>query len=401
VIVLALDTATPAVTAGVVRRDAGEHVLAEHVTVDARAHAETLTPNILAALAESGQAMADLDAVVVGCGPGPFTGLRVGMATAAAVGHALDIPVYGACSLDAIGVRTRGDVLVVTDARRREVYWARYRDGIRIEGPAVNAAADVACEGARAVAGSADHAAMFPLPRLDAEHPTPVGLVRAVDWTADPGPLVPLYLRRPDAKTLAERQAVTRLADGRGASGSSVSFPLRASGSSVSFPLRASGSSVTVTIDRLTRADAARCAELEAQLFDGDDPWSASAFVSELGRRHNHYVAARTADKLVGYAGITRLGLLPPHEYEIHTIGVDPAFHGQGTGRRLLDSLLDFADGGTVFLEVRTDNAAAIALYRSAGFVEVGLRKRYYRASGADAYTMRRERRRPARRQAP
>jgi len=379
VIVLALDTATPAVTAGVVRRDAGEHVLAEHVTVDARAHAETLTPNILAALAESGQAMADLDAVVVGCGPGPFTGLRVGMATAAAVGHALDIPVYGACSLDAIGVRTRGDVLVVTDARRREVYWARYRDGIRIEGPAVNAAADVACEGARAVAGSADHAAMFPLPRLDAEHPTPVGLVRAVDWTADPGPLVPLYLRRPDAKTLAERQVVTRLADGRGASGSSVS----------------------VTIDRLTRADAARCAELEAQLFDGDDPWSASAFVSELGRRHNHYVAARTADKLVGYAGITRLGLLPPHEYEIHTIGVDPAFHGQGTGRRLLDSLLDFADGGTVFLEVRTDNAAAIALYRSAGFVEVGLRKRYYRASGADAYTMRRERRRPARRQAP
>ena len=400
-IVLALDTATPAVTAGVVRRDAGEHVLAEHVTVDARAHAETLTPNILAALAESGQAMADLDAVVVGCGPGPFTGLRVGMATAAAVGHALDIPVYGACSLDAIGVRTRGDVLVVTDARRRELYWARYRDGIRIEGPAVNAPADVPCEGANAVAGSADHAAMFPLPRLDAEHPTPVGLVRAVDWTADPGPLVPLYLRRPDAKTLAERQVVTRLADGRRASGSSVPFALRASGSSVSFPLRASGSSVSVTIDRLTRADAARCAELEAQLFDGDDPWSASAFVSELGRRHNHYVAARTADKLVGYAGITRLGLLPPHEYEIHTIGVDHAFQGQGIGRRLLDSLLDFADRGTVFLEVRTDNAAAIALYRSAGFVEVGLRKRYYRASGADAYTMRRERRRPARRQAP
>jgi tRNA threonylcarbamoyl adenosine modification protein YeaZ/ribosomal-protein-alanine acetyltransferase len=379
VIILALDTATPAVTAGVVRRDAGEHVLAEHVTVDARAHAETLTPNILAALADSGQGMAELDAVVVGCGPGPFTGLRVGMATAAAIAHALDIPVYSVCSLDAIGVRTRGDVLVVTDARRRELYWARYRDGIRIEGPAVNAPADVPCEGANAVAGSADHAAMFPLPRLDAEHPTPVGLVRAVDWTADPGPLVPLYLRRPDAKTLAERQVVKRLADAH----------------------RASGSSPKVTIDRLTRADAARCAELEAQLFDGDDPWPASAFMTELGSRHNHYVAARTADKLVGYAGISRLGLLPPHEYEIHTIGVDQAFQGQGIGRRLLDTLLDFADRGTVFLEVRTDNAAAIALYRSAGFVEVGLRKRYYRASGADAYTMRRERRRPARRQAP
>jgi tRNA threonylcarbamoyl adenosine modification protein YeaZ/ribosomal-protein-alanine acetyltransferase len=363
VIVLALDTATPAVTAGVVRRDAGARVLAEHVTVDARAHAETLTPNMLAALADSGQAMADLDAVVVGCGPGPFTGLRVGMATAAAVGHALGIPVHSACSLDAIGVRTSGDVLVVTDARRRELYWARYRDGIRIEGPAVNAPSDIPCEGAEAVAGSADHAAMFPLRRLDAEYPTPVGLVRAVDWAAAPGPLVPLYLRRPDAKTLAERQGVT--------------------------------------IEELTRADAERCAELEAQLFDGDDPWPASAFMSELASRHNHYVAARTADKLIGYAGITRLGLLPPHEYEIHTIGVDPAFQGHGIGRRLLDTVLEFAHGGTVFLEVRTDNAAAIALYRAAGFVQVGLRKRYYRASGADAYTMRRERRRPFRRLIP
>ena len=86
------------------------------------------------------------------------------------------------------------DVLVVTDARRRELYWARYRDGIRFEGPAVNAPADVPWEGANAVAGSADHAAMFPLPRLDAEQPTPVGLVRAVDWTADPGPLVTMWL---------------------------------------------------------------------------------------------------------------------------------------------------------------------------------------------------------------
>ena len=376
-IVLALDTATPAVTAGVVCRDSGEHVLAEHAIVDARAHAETLTPNILAALADSGKTMADLDAVVVGCGPGPFTGLRVGMATAAALGHALDIPVYSACSLDAIGVRTSGEVLVVTDARRRELYWARYRDGVRTRGPGVDAPANVPCDGASAVAGSADHAAMFPLPRLDAEHPTPVGLVRAVDWSTDPGPLVPLYLRRPDAKTPAER-AVSRLDDA----------------------LRASGSSPTVSIEPLTPSDAARCAELEAQLFDGDDPWPASAFMSELGSKHNHYVAARTVDKLVGYAGITRLGLLPPHEYEIHTIGVDPAFQGQGIGRRLLDTLLDFAHGGTVFLEVRTDNDAAIALYRSAGFVEVGLRKRYYRASGADAYTMRRGRRRPARRRA-
>jgi ribosomal-protein-alanine N-acetyltransferase len=157
---------------------------------------------------------------------------------------------------------------------------------------------------------------------------------------------------------------------------------------------------VTVSIEPLTRADAARCAELEVQLFEGDDPWPASAFVSELSGRHNHYVAARAADQLVGYAGIARLGLLRPFEYEIHTIGVDPAFQGRGIGRLLLDALLHYADraggaatssrGATVFLEVRTDNAPAIALYRSAGFVEIGLRKRYYRVSGADAYTMRR-----------
>jgi [ribosomal protein S18]-alanine N-acetyltransferase len=162
---------------------------------------------------------------------------------------------------------------------------------------------------------------------------------------------------------------------------------------------------MTIEIVPLTIEDAPRCAELETQLFEGDDPWPASAFVSELAsrqfaRRSNHYVAARTPKQLVGYAGIARLGLLPPYEYEIHTIGVDPDYQGQGIGRRLLDNLLEFAQGGTVFLEVRTDNEPAIALYRSAGFEQIGLRKRYYRVSGADAYTMRRDRKGVARRRA-
>ena len=115
------------------------------------------------------------------------------------------------------------------------------------------------------------------------------------------------------------------------------------------------------------------------------------AFNRELASPHNHYVGARADGTLVGYAGISRLGRTPPFEYEVHTIGVDPAYQGQGIGRRLLDELLDFADGGVVYLEVRTDNEAAIALYRSAGFEQIGLRRRYYRVSGADAYTMRRE----------
>jgi tRNA threonylcarbamoyl adenosine modification protein YeaZ len=197
-VVLAIDTATAAVTAGVVRRDGDTlAVLAERVTVDARAHAEQLTPNVVAALSDAGVGGEDLDAVVVGCGPGPFTGLRVGMATAAAYGHALGLPVHGVCSLDAIGVDTVGDALVVTDARRREVYWARYRDGVRVDGPAVNAPADVP--------GAVDALTRPPA------YPTVAGLVRVVaHWTADPAPLVPLYLRRPDAKPRSEQQAAAR-----------------------------------------------------------------------------------------------------------------------------------------------------------------------------------------------
>ena len=145
-----------------------------------------------------------------------------------------------------------------------------------------------------------------------------------------------------------------------------------------------------VTIGALTSADAERCAQLEAELFEGDDPWPAVAFNRELASSHNHYVAARVGGTLVGYAGISRLGRKPPFEYEVHTIGVDLAFQGQGIGRQLLDELLNFADGGVVYLEVRTDNEAAIALYRSVGFARIGLRRRYYRVSGADAYTMRR-----------
>jgi ribosomal-protein-alanine N-acetyltransferase len=148
---------------------------------------------------------------------------------------------------------------------------------------------------------------------------------------------------------------------------------------------------VTVEYGELTVGDADRCAELEAQLFPGDDPWPAVAFLRELESKHNHYVAARLGSTLVGYAGISRLGRKPPYEYEIHTIGVDTEFQGHGFGRALLDHLLGIAGGDPVFLEVRTDNAAAIALYESVGFTRIGVRKRYYRVSGADAYTMRRD----------
>lgn len=149
---------------------------------------------------------------------------------------------------------------------------------------------------------------------------------------------------------------------------------------------------MNVEYGSLLKSDAARCAELENLLFEGDDPWPDFAFIRELAAPHNRYVGARVDDKLVGYAGISRLGRTPPFEYEIHTVGVDPAYQGHGIGRRMMTELLaGVGPDSMVFLEVRTDNEPAIALYTSLGFVKVGVRKRYYRVSGADAYTMRRD----------
>jgi ribosomal-protein-alanine N-acetyltransferase len=138
-------------------------------------------------------------------------------------------------------------------------------------------------------------------------------------------------------------------------------------------------------IKPMVDADAPRCAELERLLFNGDDPWSPEAFVEAMAVGH-HYLAAREGDSLIGYAGLARVGA----EAEIHTLAVDPAHHRRGIGRALLRAVLDHAVGATVFLEVRTDNESAICLYRSEGFDVIGIRRGYYRPSGADAFTMRR-----------
>ncbi|HEX2131629.1 MAG TPA: tRNA (adenosine(37)-N6)-threonylcarbamoyltransferase complex dimerization subunit type 1 TsaB [Actinophytocola sp.] len=206
-LVLALDTATPAVTAGVVR---DLEVLAERVTVDARAHGELLTPHLLAALADAGRRLPDVDAIVCGVGPGPFTGLRAGMATAAALGHALGVPVHPVCTLDAIAAGTSGPLLVTTDARRKELYWATYADGARVTAPAVDRPADIPAD-VPARAGTTLHADVLTMPHTGTEHPTPAGLVRAAAAQLDrpARPLVPMYLRRPDATVPGTRKRVT------------------------------------------------------------------------------------------------------------------------------------------------------------------------------------------------
>jgi tRNA threonylcarbamoyl adenosine modification protein YeaZ len=218
VLALVIDTSSAAVTAGLVRVGASVgdtvevtvEVLSEHVTVDAKRHGEALAPNIAACLADAGATPTDLAAVVAGVGPGPFTGLRVGLVTAAALADTLTIPTYGVCSLDALAPAT-GRVVVATDARRKEVYWALYSDGRRMSDPAVDKPDVVATQADVAVGAGAE---LYGLPGTvtGRSHPAVVDLARlAAGRIAGRAPsevLTPLYLRRPDAVAPAGRKPV-------------------------------------------------------------------------------------------------------------------------------------------------------------------------------------------------
>lgn len=221
-LVLVLDTATPAVTAAVisVADRTTVAVLAQKSTVDERAHGELLAPAITAVLTEAGANARELDAIVAGLGPGPFTGLRVGLVTAVTMAQALALPAYGVCSLDGIGYAAQGTTLVATDARRREIYWALYRDGRALAPPAVDRPVAVAerLVGTEVEAALGDgarrYAAELPFPLGDEpRYPSAVALAQLAAervLARAPGePLTPLYLRRPDAAEPHAPKAVT------------------------------------------------------------------------------------------------------------------------------------------------------------------------------------------------
>lgn len=209
-LVLALDTATPTLVAGLARwSPAGAtEVLAERAVPSGNRHAELLTVAVTDVLRDAGRSLADVDAVVTGLGPGPFTGLRVGVVTAAALADARGLPVVGVCSLDAVGSGAR---TVVTDARRKEVYWAAYTaDGSRTDGPGVARPEGLPVPGP--VVGDARFAERLGVAVTPAEVTT-AGLLRAAaPQLVDPAsaaPLVPLYLRRPDAVPPTSYKPVT------------------------------------------------------------------------------------------------------------------------------------------------------------------------------------------------
>jgi tRNA threonylcarbamoyladenosine biosynthesis protein TsaB len=227
VLVLGFDTATPAVS--VALRD-GERVLSQACATDARRHSELLAPMIAKVMADAGASRADLTDIAVGVGPGPYTGLRVGVVTARVLGSVLGIPVHGVCSLDVIAAAARGglggasprastvpggrEFAVATDARRQEVYWARYdAAGRRADGPHVGRAGSI--EGAPGLAVAGTGGLLYPEAFGEVIGPaypdaaTLCGIVTGRPAGVALLPPEPLYLRRPDAREPGPPKRVT------------------------------------------------------------------------------------------------------------------------------------------------------------------------------------------------
>jgi tRNA threonylcarbamoyl adenosine modification protein YeaZ len=224
-LLLAFDTATPAVT--VALHDGTGHngtghdrtgIVAARSGIDARRHGELLAVSIEAVLSDAGAARGDLTAVAVGTGPGPYTGLRAGLVTARVLGSVLGIPVDGICSLDIIAAEVAeasegNEFLVATDARRKELYWARYSDkGERLSGPEVCAAADLP----RGLPVAGEGALLYPdlgAEPLAPRYPDAARLAMIAAGRLASGvpaaPPEPLYLRRPDAREPGQRKRVT------------------------------------------------------------------------------------------------------------------------------------------------------------------------------------------------
>lgn len=215
-LLLAFDTATPAVTAAL---HDGRDVLAESTEVDARRHGELLMPAVDRVLREADVKLDAVTGIVVGVGPGPYTGLRVGLVTAAALGDALGVPVHGICTLDGIAYAAGLDepFTVATDARRKEVYWARYDSArSRATDPAVDRPADIAelVAGLPSVGAGAE---LYPEVFTQLRPGFPVhqsaaalaalAAVKLAEGEAFLPPL-PLYLRRPDAQVPTGYKAV-------------------------------------------------------------------------------------------------------------------------------------------------------------------------------------------------
>ena len=419
---LAFDTANEviAIGLGVLHAESLEvEVVASAEASAHRASNTQLLPRIDALLAEQGVARGELACIVVGRGPGSFTGVRIAMATAKGVASALGVGLVGVSSLDAVAwnaqaAGVRGPLAVVADAMRKEVYPVRYQltdeDACRLGADRVvkaeAAAAELVAHATEtphaAVTGDAlaKYADLFApageaLPS-ELWAPTGRGLLRALQaaWRAgeadpfdaarhNPAFALPVYTRLSDAEE-NERIRLAKNDPKNLAAGVQDVAPRRDQRASMhdTAILNARPAADGIVYKPLDAAHAAAVAALEAQVM-GSDAWNEHLVADELPRPDRIWWAAYDGEQLLGYAG----GWVVDGQVQILKVGVDPAQRRRGIARELLARVAaDARDLGaaTCSLEVRAGNAGAQAFYEALGFHALGTRPRYY-SDGEDA----------------
>ena len=419
---LAFDTANEviAIGLGVLHAESLEvEVVASAEASAHRASNAQLLPRIDALLAEQGVARGELACIVVGRGPGSFTGVRIAMATAKGVASALGVGLVGVSSLDAVAwnaqvAGVRGPLAVVADAMRKEVYPVRYQ---LTDEDACRLGADRVVKAEAAAAELVAHATETPHPAVTGDAlakyadlfapagealpselwaPTGRGLLRALQaaWRAgeadpfdaarhNPAFALPVYTRLSDAEE-NERIRLAKNDPKNLAAGVQDVAPRRDQRASMhdTAILNARPAADGIVYKPLDAAHAAAVAALEAQVM-GSDAWNEHLVADELPRPDRVWWAAYDGEQLLGYAG----GWVVDGQVQILKVGVDPAQRRRGIARELLARVAaDARDLGaaTCSLEVRAGNAGAQAFYEALGFHALGTRPRYY-SDGEDA----------------
>ena len=327
--VLAIDTSTAQTSVALIQDG---KILFNKSHNDPLAHGEVLPKLVVEALAVNNK----VDLVAVGMGPGPFTGLRVGIAFAQSYALAAQIDWVGVCSLDAMAAGiNQSEFIVSTDARRKERFWARYKEGVRITDPAVSKASELEKLG-------------LPILTEGDYFPDPVALAKIA--LTSKSVEQPIYIRKPDA------------------------YPLP----------------IGVKFRPMSALDLVSATAIEKQVY-GKTAWSADQFKSEFAKspKSAQYLAAEFEGQLIAYAGIFYVADVA----DIHTLTVVADHRRKGIGRELLKRLIDWArvkKAPAIMLEMRLGNDAAQPLYESFGFIEISRRENYY-GPGLTAVVMRKE----------